>query len=58
VVVFRLDAPAEAWEYLDLDVLRPSRSGAVCITCPHFRHEVGRYYLTLLTFLIQQGLIP
>ena len=25
--------PSEEWNYLDVDVLRPARSGAVCITC-------------------------
>ena len=50
--------PPEEWDYLDVDVLRSARSGAVCITCQHFRYEVGRHCLTLLTFPIHQGLIP
>jgi len=39
-------------------VLRPARSGAVCITCQHFRYEVGRHCVTVLTCPIHQGLIP
>ena len=50
--------PAEEWDYLDGDVLRPSRSGAVCLTCQHFRYEVGRHCVTVLTCPIHQGLIP
>ena len=50
--------PSEEWDYLDVDVLRPARSGAVCITCQHFRYEVGRHCVTLLTCPIRQGLIP
>jgi hypothetical protein len=49
---------AEEWDDLDWDVLQPSRSGAVCITCQHFRYEVGRHCVTLLTCPIHQGLIP
>jgi len=40
------------------DALRPARSGAVCITCQHFRYEVGRHCVTVLTCPIHQGLIP
>jgi hypothetical protein len=50
--------PAEEWDYLDVDVLRHARSGAVCITCQHFRYEVGRHCVTVLTCPIHQGLIP
>jgi len=39
-------------------VLRPARSCAVCITCQHFRYEVGRHCVTVLTCPIHQGLIP
>jgi len=39
-------------------VLRPARSCAVCITCQHFRYEVGRHCVTVLTYPIHQGLIP
>ena len=49
---------AGEWEDLDVDVLRPSRSSAVCITCQHFRYEVGKHCVTLLTCPIHQGLIP
>jgi hypothetical protein len=48
----------EEWHYLDSDVLRPARSAKVCITCQHFRYEVGRHCVTLLTCPIHQGLIP
>jgi hypothetical protein len=51
-------APAEEWDHLDVGVLKPSRSGAVCITCQHFRYEVGRHCVTVLTCPIHQGLIP
>ena len=51
-------APSEEWDYLDTDVLRPARSSRVCMTCQHFRYEVGRHYATLLTCPIHQGLIP
>jgi len=40
------------------DALRPARSGAVCITCQHFRYELGRHCVTVLTCPIHQGLIP
>jgi hypothetical protein len=43
---------------MDLDVLRPSGAGAVCMTCQHFRYEVGRHCVTLLTCPIHQGQIP
>lgn len=51
-------APPGEWDYLERDVLSPSRSSAVCITCQHFRYEVGRHCVTLLTCPIHQGLIP
>ena len=51
-------AHAEEWGHLDVDVLRPSRTGAVCLTCQHFRYEVGTHCITLLTCPIHQGLIP
>jgi hypothetical protein len=35
-----------------------ARPGAVCITCPHCHHEVGRHCVTVLTCPIHQGLIP
>jgi len=49
---------AEEWDYLDIDVLRPARSSRVCMTCQHFRYEVGRHCVTLLTCPIHQRLIP
>ena len=51
-------APPEGWDYLDMDVLRPARSSRVCMTCQHFRYEVGRHCVSLLTCPIHQGLIP
>jgi hypothetical protein len=48
----------EEWDYLDVNVLLPARSGAVCITCQHFRYEVGRNCVTVLTCPTNQGLIP
>ena len=50
--------PSEEWDYLDVDVLRPAPSGAVCITCRNFRYEVGKHCVTVLTCPIHQGLIP
>ena len=50
--------PAEEWEFLELDVLKPARSSKVCITCQHFRYEVDQHCVTLLTCPIHQGLIP
>ena len=47
----------EEWAYLDHVVLRPSRSGQVCITCRHFSYEVSRSCVTLLTCPIHQALI-
>ena len=49
---------ADEWQHLDSDVLHPSRSGAVCLTCQHFRYEVGPQCITLLTCPIHQALIP
>ena len=49
---------AEEWDCLDIDVLKPARSSKVCMTCQHFRYEVGRHCVTLLTCPIHQGLIP
>ena len=50
--------PSEEWEFLEWNVLKPSRSSSVCITCQHFRYEVGKHCVTLLTCPIHQGLIP
>ena len=49
---------AEEWDFLQLYVLKPSRSSKVCITCQHFRYEVDRHCVTLLTCPLHQGLIP
>ena len=51
-------SPSEEWDYLEWDVLKPSRSSSVCISCQHFRYEVGKHCVTLLTCPIHQGLIP
>ena len=51
-------APPEEWDYLEWDVLKPSRTSKVCITCQHFRYEVGNRCETLLTCPIHQRLIP
>jgi hypothetical protein len=48
---------SEEWEFLEWNVLKPSRSSSVCITCQHFRYEVGKHCATLLTCPIHQGLI-
>lgn len=50
--------PADEWDYLEWNVLKPSRSSSVCMTCQHFRYQVGRHCVTLLTGPIHQGLIP
>jgi hypothetical protein len=47
----------EAWPYLDEDVLRPSRSRKVCMTCHWFRHHPGAQCIPLLTCQLHQGLI-
>ena len=49
---------AEEWDFLQANVLKPSRSSKVCITCQHFCYEVDRHCGTLLTCPIRQGLIP
>jgi hypothetical protein len=50
--------PAEEWEFLEWGVLEPSATSAVCITCRHFRYEVGKHCVTVLTCPVHQGLIP
>jgi hypothetical protein len=47
----------EAWPYLDRDVLRPSRSRKVCMTCHWFRHHAGAQCIPLLTCQLHKGLI-
>jgi hypothetical protein len=39
----------EVWPYLDQDVLRPSRSRKVCMTCHWFRHHAGKECIPVLT---------
>ena len=58
VTDFESALPSEEWEFLEWNVLKPTRSSSVCITCQHFRYEVGRHCVTLLTCPIHQGLIP
>jgi hypothetical protein len=41
-----------------VDGLRPARSGDVCITCQHFRNEVGRHCIKVLTFPIKVLTFP
>jgi len=50
-------ANAEEWDYLDTDVMRPARSSRVCMTCHHFRYEIGRHCVSLLACPIHQNLI-
>jgi len=57
-MVAKLETPVEEWHYLDEDVLLKTRSSRVCMNCGHFRYEVGRHCVTLLTCPIHQGLIP
>ena len=47
----------EAWPYLDGDVLLPSRSRKVCMTCHWFRHHAGAQCIPLLTCQLHQGLV-
>ncbi|CAK6689018.1 hypothetical protein BBFGKLBO_00531 [Synechococcus sp. CBW1107] len=39
----------EDWPYLDQDVLHPSRSRKVCLTCHWLRHHAGTNCIPLLT---------
>jgi hypothetical protein len=43
-----VDVLAEEWDHLDLDVLRPSRSGTISITCLYFSYALGRHYVARL----------
>jgi hypothetical protein len=47
----------EAWPYLDEDVLRPSRSRKVCMTCHWFRYHPGADCIPVLTCHLHHGLI-
>ena len=58
VTAFRSLTHPEEWDDLEWDVLKPSLTGSACMTCQHFRHEVGKHCVTLLTCPIHQGLIP
>lgn len=50
-------ATIEEWPYLDEEVLRPSRSRKVCLTCHFFRHYAGANCIPLLTCQLHQGLL-
>ena len=58
-VATELDAAAEVegWEYFDCGALECSRSGAVCMTCDHFRYACTKQCITLLTCPVHQKLI-
>jgi len=47
----------DAWPYLEADVLRPSRSRKICMTCHWFRYQAGVNCIALLTCQLHQGLI-
>lgn len=49
--------PVEEWPYLDQDVLVPTRSRRVCMTCHWFRHHAGPNCIPLLTCQSYQGLL-
>jgi hypothetical protein len=49
--------PIEEWPFLDPDLLQPSRSRRVCMTCHFFRHHSGVNCIPLLTCQLHQGLI-
>jgi hypothetical protein len=44
-----LELPIDAWPFLDQQVLLPSRSRKVCMTCHWFRHHSGVNCIPLLT---------
>ncbi|MGL6134328.1 MAG: galactose oxidase [Prochlorococcaceae cyanobacterium] len=52
-----LDQPVEEWPFLDQQVLVPSRSRHVCMTCYWFRHHAGVNSIPVLTYQLHQGLI-
>ncbi|KEF41399.1 MAG: galactose oxidase [Cyanobium sp. CACIAM 14] len=52
------DQPIEEWPFLDEQLLVPSRSLRVCMTCHWFRHYSGVNCIPLLTCQLHQGLIP
>ncbi|MEB3235291.1 MAG: galactose oxidase [Cyanobacteriota bacterium] len=47
----------EDWPYLEADVLVPTRSPKVCMTCHWFRHQAGVNCIPVLTCQLHQGLI-
>ena len=49
---------AEEWDYQNIDILRVARSSRVYVTSQHFRYEVGKHCVTVLTCTIHQGLFP
>ena len=49
--------PVEEWPYLEGDLLRPSRSRRVCLTCHWFRHHAAPQCIPLLTCQLHRGLI-
>jgi hypothetical protein len=49
--------PIEQWPWLDQEVLIPSRSRQVCLTCHFFRHHPAPECIPLLTCQLHQGLI-
>jgi hypothetical protein len=52
-----VSADCEGWPYLPPELLRPSRSRQVCMTCHWFRHHAGASCITLLCCQLHQGLI-
>ena len=52
-----VSADCESWPCLSPDLLRPSRSREVCMTCHWFRHHAGASCITLLCCQLHQGLI-
>jgi len=51
------EVDCESWPYLDVDVLRPSRSRKVCMTCHWFRHHAGTECIPVLNCLLYRGQI-
>ncbi|QBE68654.1 hypothetical protein SynWH8101_1066 [Synechococcus sp. WH 8101] len=56
-VMVPVSADCEGWPYLPPELLRPSRSRQVCMTCHWFRHHAGASCITLLCCQLHQGLI-
>lgn len=51
------EEPIEDWPYLDQEMLEPTRSRMVCMTCHWFRHHVVPNGIPMLTCQLHQGLI-